>query len=57
MPQPEPEKSISVVLVDDHLLVRSGFRRMLEDDPAIRVVGERATGRRQSILPCSAGPM
>ncbi len=45
MPQPEPEKSISVVLVDDHLLVRSGFRRMLEDDPAIRVVGEAGDGQ------------
>ena len=45
MPQPEPEKTISVVLVDDHLLVRRGFRRMLEDDPAIRVVGEAGDGQ------------
>jgi DNA-binding NarL/FixJ family response regulator len=35
---------ISVVLVDDHTLVRKGFRRMLEDDPEIRVVGEAADG-------------
>ncbi len=35
---------ISVLLVDDHHLVRRGFRRMLEDDPAIAVVGEAATG-------------
>src|SRR5690242_19624478 len=34
-----PER-ISVILVDDHLLVRRGFRRMLEDDPAIEVIGE-----------------
>ena len=35
-----PEPEISVLLVDDHSLVRRGFRRMLEDDAAIRVVGE-----------------
>ena len=37
-------KPITVLLVDDHHLVRRGFRRMLEDDPAIRVVGEAANG-------------
>jgi DNA-binding NarL/FixJ family response regulator len=35
---------ITVVLADDHHLVRRGFRRMLEDDPAIQVVGEAANG-------------
>jgi DNA-binding NarL/FixJ family response regulator len=35
---------ISVLLVDDHALVRKGFRRMLEDDPAIVVVGEASDG-------------
>jgi DNA-binding NarL/FixJ family response regulator len=35
---------IAVLLVDDHSLVRKGFRRMLEDDPEIRVVGEAASG-------------
>jgi DNA-binding NarL/FixJ family response regulator len=35
---------IKVVLVDDHNLVRRGLRRLLEDDPAIAVVGEAATG-------------
>jgi DNA-binding NarL/FixJ family response regulator len=34
---------ISVLLVDDHALVRRGFRRLLEDDPAIAVVGEAST--------------
>ena len=33
-------ETTSVLLVDDHALVRRGFRRMLEDDPSIRVVGE-----------------
>ncbi len=35
---------ISVMLVDDHSLVRRGFRRMLEDDPEIRVLGEASDG-------------
>jgi DNA-binding NarL/FixJ family response regulator len=35
---------ITVVLADDHHLVRRGFRRMLEDDPSIVVVGEAANG-------------
>jgi DNA-binding NarL/FixJ family response regulator len=38
------EPAISVLLVDDHSLVRRGFRRMLEDDPDIRVVGEAEDG-------------
>jgi len=36
---------ITVLLVDDHALVRRGFRRMLEDDPQISVVGEASDGR------------
>ena len=36
---------ISVLLVDDHGLVRKGFRRILEDEPEIRVVGEAANGQ------------
>jgi DNA-binding NarL/FixJ family response regulator len=36
---------ISVLLVDDHALVRKGFRRILEDDPEVRVVGEAANGQ------------
>jgi len=35
---------ISVLLVDDHSLVRQGFRRMLEDDAGILVVGEASDG-------------
>jgi DNA-binding NarL/FixJ family response regulator len=35
---------ISVLLVDDHSLVRRGFRRMLEDEPDIAVVGEANDG-------------
>ncbi len=35
---------ISVLLVDDHTLVRRGFRRILEDESDIRVVGEASDG-------------
>ena len=35
---------ITVLLADDHGLVRRGFRRMLDDDPEIVVVGEAADG-------------
>lgn len=35
---------ITVLLVDDHVLVRRGFRRILEDDHAIAVVGEASDG-------------
>jgi DNA-binding NarL/FixJ family response regulator len=38
------EKKITVLLVDDHGLVRRGFRRMLEDEPDMRVVGEAGDG-------------
>ena len=38
------DEKIRVVLVDDHILVRRGFRRMLEDDPEIDVVGEAGDG-------------
>jgi len=39
-----PETKITVLLADDHALVRRGFRRILEDDEAIAVVGEAANG-------------
>ncbi|HLK18943.1 MAG TPA: response regulator transcription factor [Bryobacteraceae bacterium] len=39
-----PPPSITVLLVDDHSLVRRGFRRMLEDDPEIAIVGEASDG-------------
>jgi DNA-binding NarL/FixJ family response regulator len=39
-----PEREISVLLVDDHQLVRRGFRRLLEDEADIRVLGEAGDG-------------
>lgn len=41
-------QKIRVLLADDHALVRQGFRRILEDDPDIAVVGE-ADGGAQAI--------
>lgn len=35
---------LKVLLVDDHALVRRGFRRMLEDEPTLEVVGEASDG-------------
>ncbi len=37
-------KSIRVMLVDDHQVVREGLRRMLDLDAEIEVVGEAASG-------------
>ncbi len=38
------EKQITVMLADDHALVRRGFRLILEDDPGIAVVAEAGDG-------------
>lgn len=46
MPRPRADlPPVSVLLVDDHMLVRRGFRRMLEDDSGIRVVAEAGDGQ------------
>ena len=38
------ENKLKVLLVDDHALVRRGFRRMLEDEASFEVVGEASDG-------------
>jgi DNA-binding NarL/FixJ family response regulator len=38
------EDKITVLLVDDHALVRRGFRRLLDDDDVLEVVGEASNG-------------
>lgn len=42
----EAARKITVLLVDDHALVRRGFRRLLEDADGITVVGEAENGVR-----------
>ncbi len=37
-------KMISVLLTDDHALVRSGIRRLLEDSKQVQIVGEAECG-------------
>lgn len=38
-------KRITVLLAEDHTLVREGLRKLLDDESDIEVVGEAATGR------------
>jgi two-component system, NarL family, invasion response regulator UvrY len=41
---------IRIMLVDDHAVVRAGFRRLLEQEPGIRVVAETDSGERAYLL-------
>jgi DNA-binding NarL/FixJ family response regulator len=50
------DASITVLLVDDHSLVRRGFRRLLEDDPKIVVVGEASDGHEAVEEACRLRP-
>jgi DNA-binding NarL/FixJ family response regulator len=45
-----------VLLADDHSLVRRGFRRMLEDDPEITVLGEADEGEQAVALALQLRP-
>jgi two-component system, NarL family, response regulator DevR len=44
-PAPSGQAVISIVLVDDHAIVRQGIRSILERHPQMRVVGEAATSQ------------
>ena len=52
---PKPS-TITVLLADDHSLVRKGFRRMLEDEPDIEVLGEASNGREAVELVAKLSP-
>src|SRR5690348_18477237 len=41
----EPVRPITVLLADDHALLREGTRRLLEAEPDIRVVAEAGDGQ------------
>ena len=47
---------ITVLLADDHALVRRGFKRILEDDHSISVVGEASDGEEALQLAMSLRP-
>jgi DNA-binding NarL/FixJ family response regulator len=51
-----PSPKIAVLLVDDHALVRRGFRRLLEDDEGITVVGEASSGEEAIRLVAEVSP-
>lgn len=46
--------SIKVLLVDDHAVVRAGYKRYLELDPCIEVTGEAESGEQAYAFLCSA---
>ena len=49
-------KKITVLLADDHTIVREGFRRMLELEPDIEVIGEAPDGRQAVTLAVKLRP-
>ncbi len=38
-------ETITIVLVDDHTMMREGTRRLLEEDPDLKVIGEAQDGK------------
>ncbi len=48
--------AIRVLLVDDHTVVRQGFRRILETDATIEVVGEASNGEGAIALAAALRP-
>lgn len=37
---------VKILLVDDHAIVRAGFRGLIEDSPGMKVIGEADTGEK-----------
>ncbi len=52
----EPMKRITVMLAEDHMVVREGFRKMLELEPDLEVVGEAQDGRQAVALALKLKP-
>jgi len=50
-------KRITVLLAEDHMIVREGFRKLLEADEDIEVIGEAQTGRQAVELTKKLRPM
>jgi CheY-like chemotaxis protein len=49
------ERTIRILIADDHAVVREGLRAVLGSEPDMEVVGEAATGKRYSSGPPSLG--
>ena len=49
-------KEVSIVLVDDHYLVRDGIRVLLEEEKALKVIGEASNGEEAIQLITSLNP-
>ena len=47
---------ITILLVDDHALVRRGFRRLIEDEADLQVIGEAGDGLEAVALAASLKP-
>ena len=47
---------IKLMLVDDHAIVRSGFRRLLEQEPQLQIVAEADSGERAYALFARVSP-
>ena len=51
-----PERKISVIIADDHLVVRLGLRALLDIHPRIKVIGEANTGSEALALVAATHP-
>lgn len=49
-------ETITVVLADDHVILRQGLKTLLEAEPDIRVIGEASSGREAIELVMDAAP-
>jgi DNA-binding NarL/FixJ family response regulator len=50
------KQKITVLLVDDHAVVRRAFRRVIEDEPGISVVGETGEGAQAILMARALNP-
>ena len=49
-------EKIRILLADDHTLVRSGIRSLLEDEPGLSIIGEAEDGRKAVAMACQLKP-